>query len=183
MSFPVIFQASRTSTVKVNTVLVFSVDLFYYTLRVKRDAPCSALSLPSRQFAFRNYVASCSFPWTSSIARFALNGLLRAPHSRFPHGNSHSATTLLHAHFRGHHKRPQHQLCKHMMVRSFLLSLTLKLYSFSGGSSCVVWMFYFGHFGDVVGTFKECVGHVMTCHDDLESAWFVFYEFYQFFFT
>lgn len=171
---------------------MISVDIVFCTLRVKRDAPCSALPISRfalKQIASRSVTAiripqfHCFMLISVRIARYALNGLLRASLSRIPHGNSHSATTLLHAHFRGHHKRPQHQLCKHMMARSFLLSLTLKLYSFSGGSSCVVWMFYFGHFGDVVGAFEECVGHVMTCHDDLESAWFVFYEFYQFFFT
>ena len=156
----------------------------FCTLRVKRNAPCSHSYLTLRVH-FRSVtairipqlVASCSFRGHLLTLR------VKADRFALCHGNSHSATTLLHAHFRGHHKRPQHQLCKHMMVRSFLLSLTLKLYSFSGGSSCVVWMFYFGHFGDVVGAFEECVGHVMTCHDDLESAWFVFYEFYQFFFT
>ena len=164
---------------------MISVDTVFCTLRVKADrfALChgnshSAVSLLHAHFREnrkRLDTLVCKHPYHT----------LRVKADRFAlcHGNSHSATTLLHAHFRGHHKRPHHQLCKHMMVRSFLLSLTLKLYSFSGGSSCVVWMFYFGHFGDVVSAFEECVGHVMTCHDDLESAWFVFYEFYQFFFA
>ena len=162
---------------------MISVDIFYRTLRVKRAASCSALSHPSRKFGIRGSATTSSFPWTSFIVRFALNGLLRAPHSRIPHGNSESVASPLLPHFRGHHKRLHHQLCKHMMVQSFLLSLTLKLYSFPGGSSCVVWMFYFGHLGYVVGAFEECVGHVMTCHDNLETAWFMFYEFDELFFA
>ena len=169
---------------------MISVDIVFCTLRVKRDAPCSALPISRfalKQIASRS-VTAIRIPQFHCFMLISVDIFfctLRVKADRFAlcHGNSHSAVSLLHAHFRGHHKRPHHQLCKHMMVRSFLLSLTLKLYSFSGGSSCVVWMFYFGHFGDVVGAFEECVGHVMTCHDDLESAWFVFYEFYQFFFT
>ena len=66
--------ASRSVTAiripQLRCFMLISVDITRYAL--KRAAPCFALPHPSRQFAFRSFTASCSFPWTSFFVRFAL---------------------------------------------------------------------------------------------------------------
>ena len=80
---------------------MISVDTVFCTLRVKTG--CSVLRSLASLTAIRIPQLRCSMLISVDITRYTLNGLLRASLSRIPHGNSHSATTLLHAHFRGHH--------------------------------------------------------------------------------